>query len=240
MADLQKTEDVVYVEPHIFYVLFMPQDTDALKDPVTEGVEDGELSADPSARPHNKVDHEVLDVRSKAGDVVELDEQNDEIPLFHPDLAEAIKERFAKCIDEVTKYGVFLSFGGHEVEVSQNCIEVRAAFEIGDSEFDPSLMPSPEELIKELSRSINMREALRHFEYVEKGRGLAEDHYYELIMAKDMVFDSKDTLMQELDELKDALEVVDEQNARLFSIVPPARLPDGPTGLEDEDEEDLG
>ncbi len=230
----------MYVEPHIFYVLFMPQDTDAPKDFVTETVDDGGLTADPTAHPQTRVDSEVLDVRSRAVDVAEPQEQNDEIPLFHRDLAEAIRERFAKYTDEVTKYGVFLSFGGHEVEVSHNHIEVRAAFEIGDSEFDPSLMPSPEELIAELSRSINMREALRHFEYVETGRGLAEDHYYELIMAKDVVFDSKDTLIQELEDLKDALDVVAEQNSKLFSLVPPALLPDGPTGLEDEGEEDLG
>ncbi len=218
----------------------MPQDTDDLKDPMPETVEDDGSTQDTSAHPQTVVDKDVLDVRGRAVGVVELREHNDEIPLFHPELAEAIRERYAKCTDEVTKYGVYLSFGGHEVEVSHNHIEVRAAFEIGDSEFDPSLMPSPEELITELSRSINMREALRHFEYVEKGRGLAEDHYYELIMAKDMVFDSKDTLMQELEDLKDALDVVAEQNSKLFSLVPPALLPDGPTGLEDEDEEDLG
>lgn len=153
-----------------------------------------------------------------------LEVDNDEKPvLLNPEFIHAIEQEFGRYVDEATKFEVFLVIGGYQVKVTQRGIQVSSSFELGSSEnYAPEAEPSPESLIKELERAIQLRDALLHFEYVLLRRGLAYDGYYEHIMGKGIVFDSTETVLQELHELKEALEEIADPSSENDSDLPPA------------------
>jgi len=142
-----------------------------------------------------------------------ISEEHPPVPL-NPEFVEAIKEYFGNNLDEVTKFEAFLILEGYPVKIVHNGIHINASFELGEVDpFNVEVQPSLEELHKDIQEVINLRDALLHFEYVVTQRGLSLEGYYEHTMFKKVVFDSKASVLQEIQELKEALEEVLAKNS---------------------------
>ena len=148
-------------------------------------------------------------------------EEEEAVP-FNPEFIQAIEQHFGNYVNEVSKFGVFLVMGGCSVQVSHNRIEINTAFELGLSanrlsEEEPIL----EDIVRDFQRMIHHRDALLDLQYVVTGRGSYLDRYYEHSMAKDVVFDSTETVIQKIQELKSVLEKVSAENSAKYSNLPP-------------------
>ncbi len=153
------------------------------------------------------------------------------------DFENAILKRFKMLADPDT-VSVYLDFGRFDVRVLHDRIEVNSSTELGNAHAEDSYnQPEIKTIIEELFRAEALCNALIPKGYHIFRRGQTMDGYYEVILRRGIVFETKEDIVAYLDYLKDVLDVVHVQNTD--SEIPPALKTKAPDPF-DSGEGDMG
>ena len=158
-----------------------------------------------------KEDGVVSDVRVLTETVLEpheedTDENEPEKTPLRADFSQLLKVTYGELADE-GKTGVYLDFGGHDVHVFADSIEISSAIPLGDADApDFYNQPGPKKIGNDLLRLDELSAELMPNGYNVIHRGLAIDGSYEIVHKRNVQFEFEDALIAHVGELKTILD----------------------------------